>query len=129
MKPAAHILLVEDDDLDAFIAIHMLSNACKDCKITRFTNGQEAVNFLKSKDLLTPIVIVLDLNMPLMNGLQFLEEISQSNKLKKLTITVLSSSSNPSDIAFCEDFGVSKFYIKPLTEKSSIEIIDLAKVA
>lgn len=129
MEPDLHILLVEDDDIDAFIANNMLSSYCKNCRITRFENGQEAIDYLKDENLTTQMVIVLDINMPLMNGMEFITEINKSEKLKKLTITILSSSSNPSDISFFKNFGIDNFYIKPLTEISCNEIIELAKVA
>jgi len=125
MVPLINIMLVEDNDMDAFIASHMLSMVSTDCQITRFSNGQNAIDFLKNEEVLIPWVIVLDLNMPIMSGLEFLEEINQFSELKKLIVTVLSSSSSRSDIALCADYGVIKYYIKPLTEKSSNEIINL----
>ena len=129
MKQNIHILLVEDNDLDAYIANHMLLSVCDDCQITRFSNGVQAVEYLKKESSVNSIVIVLDLNMPLMNGLEFLEEINRNENLKKLKVTVLTSSTNPSDMAFCEDFGVCKYFVKPLTEETSNEIIGLVKVA
>lgn len=128
MRSPSKIMLVEDNDLDAFIASQMLSMASNDCQIKRFSNGQAAIDFLKNEIILIPWLIVLDINMPIMNGIEFLEEIKQSEELQELTVTVLSSSNNPVDMALCKDYGVSKYYMKPLTEKSSNEIIDLSTV-
>ena len=128
MRSPPKIMLIEDNDLDAFIAGQMLSMASSDCQIKRFSNGQAAIDFLKNENILIPWLIVLDINMPIMNGIEFLEEIKQSEELQKLIVTVLSSSKNPVDMALCKDFGVSKYYVKPLTEKSSNEIIDLSIV-
>ena len=128
MRSPPKIMLIEDNDLDAFIADKMLSMASSDCQIKRFSNGQEAIDFLKNENIFIPWLIVLDINMPIMNGIEFLEEIKQSEELQKLTVTVLSSSNNSVDMTLCKDFGVSKYYVKPLTEKSSNEIIDLSIV-
>lgn len=126
VKPTINILLVEDNDLDAFVASQMLSIVSNNCQIKRFSNGIAAIDYLKNQNNLIQWLIVLDINMPTMNGIEFLEKISQSEELKKLTVTILSSSENPVDIALCKDYGVHKYYMKPLTVQSSNEIIDLA---
>lgn len=123
------IILVEDNDIDAFVAQHMLSTYCKDCTITRFVNGKEAVEYLMEEDLTTPFVILLDINMPIMDGLEFMQEIEKIGFREKLNITVLTSSTNDQDIATFKNFGVDNYYIKPLTMESSREILDFARTA
>jgi len=129
MANGIKILLVEDDDLDAYIAEHMLRNANKSCDIQRSPNGVKAIEYLLDETSVPPSAIILDLNMPLMNGIEFLEAVRREKKLKDLTITVLTSSMNPNDQKFCEEYGVKKYYTKPLDEVTSKEIINLASLA
>jgi CheY-like chemotaxis protein len=124
------IVLIEDDDTDAFIAQHMLSTTCtEDCLITRFPNGKEAVDHLKNEDFSSPFVIILDINMPIMDGLEFMQEIRLNTFFQNIKITVLTSSSEVKDIVFFQNFGVNKYYTKPLTKQSSLDILDYARTA
>jgi len=106
------LLLIDDDpdDLEILItAIHEIDRSAV-CHTAR--DGNEGLDKLKDEQL-TPTLIFLDLNMPGMNGIQFLQEIKGSDTLKNIRIVVFSTSSNPSDIKATEGLGIYKYITKP----------------
>lgn len=123
------ILLVEDDDIDAFIVDTMLTKFCANCDIKRVKNGAEAADYLKSNDNRPPSIVLLDLIMPHMDGIEFLTELEKAGKLKQVPVVVLSSSSSFCDRQECEGKGVKKYFVKPLTQSISKEILQMAFVA
>ncbi|ELR69254.1 response regulator [Fulvivirga imtechensis AK7] len=129
MKDTPLILLVEDDDIDAFIVHTMLLKFCGNCNIIRLKNGAEATDYFKNNTNQRPSIVLLDLIMPRMDGKEFLSEMQKDGELSKLPIVILSSSSSFCDMQECEDKGVLKYFVKPLTPDISKEIIHLASVA
>ena len=89
-------LLVEDDKITALSIYKILNNEFNSIDIIQTENGQEALNYLKncSKNEL-PHFIMLDLNMPIMNGVEFLSFIMQDNRFSNLPVVVHTTSSNP----------------------------------
>lgn len=106
------LLLIDDDldDLEILItAIHEIDGSTV-CHTAR--DGSEGLAKLREEQLM-PTLIFLDLNMPGMNGMQFLQEIKGNDLLKDIRIVVFSTSSNPSDIKATEGFGIYKYITKP----------------
>ena len=117
------ILLVDDSQPFNFLSKTVLKQNKVNCTVVEVLNGQIALDYLtENQDW--PEVILLDINMPVMDGFQFLEAYQKLNKQGKETkIFVLSSSSREEDrekSLSCE--GVEDFFDKPLTE-SHIRII------
>lgn len=116
-----HILIIDDDEINNFIAAKLIDKIPPKAKVSTCINGKEGINFVKSKldnQAEFPDIIFLDINMPIMNGWEFLEEYEQlkSNINKKVTINMLSSSVYNDDIIKAETFTtVNKFISKPLT--------------
>lgn len=110
--------IIDDDPIFIFGAKRMmeLSNFCNSFMI--FKNGQEAINNLKSimlsgEDI--PEVILLDINMPIMDGWEFLDEFTQIESHKLITIYIVSSSIDPIDLKRAKRYeNVSNFIIKPI---------------
>lgn len=116
-----HILIIDDDEINNFIAAKLIDKIPPKAKVSTCINGQDGINFVKNK-LATqeefPDIIFLDINMPIMNGWEFLEEFEQlKNQInKKVVINMLSSSVYNDDITKAETFTtVNKFISKPLT--------------
>jgi len=105
MQSSKPILLVEDDDVD----VMTVQRAFKDLKITNqlvnTANGEEALEYLKDESNKKPCVILLDLNMPKMNGIEFLKIVKADEALKKIPVVVLTTSSQQQDIV--ESFKLS----------------------
>lgn len=117
------ILLVDDDNINNFINERLLKKLHIANKIQVAVNGEEALDIIKdycSKNgNCCPEMILLDINMPVMNGFEFIESFQ---KLKfhnkdKVCITVLTSSSNSKDIAKIKSLGNFPYINKPLTEQ------------
>ena len=116
-----HILIIDDDEINNFIAAKLIDKIPPKAKVSTCVNGQEGINFVKNKlnnQEEFPDIIFLDINMPLMNGWEFLEEYEhiKNDIKKKVTINMLSSSVYNDDISKAETYAtVNKFISKPLT--------------
>lgn len=119
----SHILLVEDDKID----IMTIERAIKDLNILNplsvVNNGQEAIDFLKNEKNPRPAIILLDINMPVMNGIEFLKIIRSDDHLKILPVVVLTTSKEEQDKVNSFKLGVAGYMIKPVDYKQFVEVI------
>jgi CheY-like chemotaxis protein len=106
------IFLVDDDVDDLEIFCDALEGIELDVICFTATNGQEALQKLTSGEV-NPDIIFLDLNMPLMNGKEFLKEIKLKPVLNKIPVVILSTSSDPESIIETKRLGASHFLTKP----------------
>lgn len=129
MRPINLVALVDDDEIVNFIGKKVIENTNLVNRIKVFLNGEEAINFLKAnfkKPDLLPEIIFLDLNMPIMDGFEFLEEyIKLEPRLgRKINIYIVSSSVSPTDMARINGISeVSDYIIKPITKVKFEEIV------
>ena len=127
MKKISCILLVDDDEPTNFI--HQMAIEEADCcsTLNTVTNGLEALDYFKDSDNTTPEVVFLDINMPRMNGWQFLDEYKKLDEEKKarIVIVMLTTSLNPADLKRAKEIKeISDFRNKPLTVGMLEEIIE-----
>lgn len=112
MKNSKPILLAEDDSVDVMI----VERAFKDLKIKNqlacTANGEEALEYLKNDANKKPCIILLDLNMPKMNGIEFLKIVKADEVLKKIPVIVLTTSSQQQDIVESFKLGVAGYIVK-----------------
>jgi CheY-like chemotaxis protein len=106
------LFLVDDDMDDHEIFKSALAKVDKDLELLSATNGYDALNMLSTVNTL-PDYIFVDLNMPRMDGLQFLKEIKKTDKLKDIPVIIYTTSSNPADIAKTKELGAISFITKP----------------
>jgi CheY-like chemotaxis protein len=110
-----NILLVEDDEVD----IMNVQRAFRKNKINNplfiAHNGLEALEMLRSGNIPKPHVILLDINMPKMNGLEFLQELRSDENLKRISIFVMTTSNEESDIINAYNLNVAGYILKPLS--------------
>ena len=96
-----HILLVEDDDIDAENVMRAFKRQKTAKSLTRVANGIEALNVLRGEGgyarLPRPYIILLDINMPRMNGIEFLAAIRQDEELQRSIVFVITTSSQDED--------------------------------
>jgi CheY-like chemotaxis protein len=109
------ILLIEDDELDIISVERSLKKLASNYELHTAYNGIEALQKLKGSPPLQPDVILLDINMPKMNGLEFLHALRADEKLKNLRVFIMTTSSESSDRNAAEDLGIAGFIIKPLS--------------
>lgn len=107
-----HIIIAEDDIDDSEIIEQSFSKHPSFIKISLVKNGKELLEFLKTNSQ-KPDVILTDINMPIINGIEALAEISSDSELNKITAFAYSTSINPIYESKCLQYGVKAFLIKP----------------
>ena len=106
------ILLVEDDELDVISVQRSLKKLDLDYTLHTAYNGKEALSILSANDYsVLPDVILLDLNMPKMNGIEFLQQIRSNEKLKDIQVFVMTTSADSSERSAAESLGISGYII------------------
>jgi two-component system response regulator len=114
------ILLAEDSPADAEMAVDALKEARLANPIVHVEDGVEAMDYLLRRGAFAhreeglPAVLLLDIKMPRMDGLEVLREIRTSEELKRLPVVILSSSREESDLARSWDLGVNAYVVKPV---------------
>ncbi|HZL27359.1 MAG TPA: response regulator [Acidobacteriaceae bacterium] len=108
------ILLVEDDPDHELLTIRALkkSNIANDIRVAR--DGEEAINMLLSEDGLRPQVVLLDLKLPKVDGLEVLRRIRENEATRMLPIVVLTSSDEERDVVRSYQLGVNSYIRKPV---------------
>jgi len=86
-------------------------------------NGEEAMKYLTSPDTEKPFVILLDLNMPKMNGIEFLKVIKAHPELKTIPVIVLTTSKERRDVLDSFELGASGYMVKPVDYSKFVEIL------
>jgi CheY-like chemotaxis protein len=119
MNPAT-VLFIDDDADDRFMLQHAYKKAGLPTPAKFLESAKAAVDFLTlqaeaglSRVSFESIVIFLDLNMPVMNGFEFLEWIRQQPTLRAIPVLILSTSENPTDIKKAYHLGANAYLVKP----------------
>ncbi|MEH6679879.1 MAG: response regulator [Sediminicola sp.] len=115
-----HILIAEDDDDDAMIIEDIFKGNTSFSMIDIVRNGQELLDYLQHTAI--PDIILTDINMPIMNGIEALKSIFGSNDLRKIPCFVYSTSINPLYESKCKKLGVKGYLVKPLSLEAFQEI-------
>lgn len=119
MKSLNSILIVEDDDVTRFLMMRVIKKVVQQQPILTASNGQEALGVLNQvcATEVCPKLILLDINMPVMDGFEFLSALQESPLASlPLKIVMLTSSANPLDVARANSYQVNGYLQKPLTE-------------
>lgn len=120
MSPLRTILIAEDSPADAEMAIDALRDARLANPIVHVEDGVETLDFLMRRGAYAnreeglPAVLLLDIKMPRMDGLEVLQRIRAEDELKRLPVVILSSSREESDLARSWDLGVNAYVVKPV---------------
>lgn len=123
------VLLVDDDEVDYMNVKRAFKKNKLEHSLDYQPNGLDAITYLKSVEKTSdlPQVILLDINMPKMNGHEFLEQLRGEDKLKHIVVYVLTTSSQNSDIDKAYQQQVSGYLVKPLDFdefKSTVKKLD-----
>ncbi len=114
MKPHEHILLIEDDDVDIMTVRRSLKELCVSNPLDQVSDGEQGLAFLRNPANARPGLILLDLNMPRMNGVEFLVELRADAALKSIPVVVLTTSREETDRISAFSQSVSGYMIKPV---------------
>ena len=122
MNKALNILLIEDDEIEVMKFNRVLSGLKCNHKIIEANNGEEAIEILKVKEVV-PDIIVLDLNMPKINGIEFLGVLKADDYLKYIPAIILTTSNNHKDVLECYRIGIAGYVLKPLKYEDYVDRI------
>jgi two-component system response regulator len=127
MKTQIEILLVEDNPQDAELAIRALRKCLPVSHLTHVCDGREALDFLLGTAavaaLKPPKVVLLDLKLPKVGGLEVLREIRANERTKLLPVVVLTSSREDCDVAEAYRLGANSFIVKPVDFENFLEVV------
>jgi CheY-like chemotaxis protein len=123
MKGTETVLLVEDDHVDVL----SVKRAFKELKITNplqvVGNGEAGLEWLRNEHNPKPCLILLDLNMPRMNGLEFLKIKKSDETLRRIPVIVLTSSKGEQELLETFDHGVAGYMVKPANYLQLVEVM------
>ena len=129
-----HCIIVADDDTDdQFMLKEAFSSLNFDREICTVENGEELLDYLnkmgKYNNAILPVpkLILLDLNIPKIDGRQCLRMIKESKEFCKIPIIIFSTSNNPEDISQSYELGANSYIIKPYSYNELVEIVDVIK--
>lgn len=114
MHSHEHILLVEDDDVDVMTVRRSLLELGAPNPLDMVCDGEHALAFLRDPSKVRPGLILLDLNMPRMNGLEFLAELRSDVALRSIPVVVLTTSQLESDRIGSFQHAVAGYMVKPV---------------
>jgi two-component system response regulator len=125
------VLLAEDNPGDAELAIRALKKGKMINNIIHVEDGLQVLKFLfgegayDGRDINNkPKVILLDLKMPKLNGMEVLQKIKSDERTKKIPVVVLTSSKEDPDIATCYDLGASSYIVKPVEFEEFVKVVN-----
>lgn len=134
LKSKVNILIAEDDDDDYLLIQEALTDAHVINPHFRVTNGEELILFLKRqppyekyKNTPLPAIILLDLNMPKVDGRQALEQIRKDPSLRRLPVVILTTSKSQEDIISSYEIGANCYIRKPIDFSELIQVIKAFK--
>ena len=107
------LLLIEDDEIERMKFNRVCQKNNISCIVNEAMNGEKALEFLHETQEL-PHLILVDLNMPKMNGIEFLKILKNNDRLKYIPTMVVSSSDNHEDVKKSYENGATGYLIKPL---------------
>ena len=120
MKEEVIVLIVEDDDGHARLIEKNLRRASITNEMLRFADGQQVLDFLfrrgegRKREQLTPYLLLLDIHIPRLDGLEVLRQIKQDEELRKVPVIMLTTTDDPREIEACHSLGCSHYIVKPV---------------
>jgi CheY-like chemotaxis protein len=121
MRSLKPILLLEDDTVDAMTVKRSMNDLKVANTLVRVVNGEEAIKYLQDSANAKPCVILLDLNMPKMNGVEFLKIIKAEHLLRGIPVVVLTTSRADQDKFDCFNNSVAGYIVKPVDYQGFVE--------
>jgi CheY-like chemotaxis protein len=117
------ILLVEDDHVDILTIRRALKEIAVVNPIVVRENGEDALAYLRDPASARPCIILLDLNMPIMNGLEFLQQAKHDEQLRTIPVIVLTTSEEQHDKINSFNLGVAGYMAKPVDYRRFVDMM------
>jgi len=112
--PEVTILLVEDDPGHARLIEKNLRRANLTNEIVHVTDGQQAVDYLFSNGRPPSLLVLLDLNLPVLDGYQVLERMKNDERTKRIPVIILTTTDDTREVARCYELGCNVYVTKPV---------------
>lgn len=123
MKTDKPLLLVEDDEVDVLTVRRALRDLNVENDLLVASNGEEALDVLRQSGDSKPALILLDLNMPRMNGLEFLRQARKESLVQGVPVVVLTTSRQDQDILEGFELAVAGYMVKPVDYRKFLEVM------
>ncbi len=129
METIKRILLVEDDPGDVELTLNALSEYSLANEIVVARDGVEALDYLYLREKFSsrakgnPVVILLDLKMPRMDGIQVLKRLKSDERMRLIPVVILTSSREDRDLGECYSLGISAYVVKPVRFTEFVEAV------
>ena len=123
MNSEQPLLLVEDDEIDVLTFKRSLKEIHLANHLYVASDGEEALSILREPAYARPCLILLDLNMPRMTGLEFLRMVKQDEHLKRIPVIILTTSNDERDKIESFKLGVAGYMVKPVDYHQFVEVI------
>jgi CheY-like chemotaxis protein len=117
------ILLVEDDQVDAMTVTRAFKEIRVTNPIVHRENGEDALNYLEDDSDEKPCIILLDLNMPIMNGIEFLQAVKNDERFRNIPVVVLTTSDEQQDKVNSFNLSVAGYVSKPVDYRQFVEVM------
>lgn len=125
MEKLVNILLVEDDEVDVMNVKRAFKKGNVSNPLFVANNGIEALDLLENNKMANPRIILLDLNMPKMGGIEFLEVLRKKEEFKNISVFVMTTSNEESDKIDAYNLNVAGYILKPLSMDRFIEAVSI----
>ena len=122
-----NILLIEDDEVDVMNVKRAFSKNNIKNELFVAGNGVEALDMLRTSIVPLPRIIILDINMPKMNGIEFLKILREDDNLKNISVFVMTTSNEDSDKINAYNLNVAGYILKPLSFEKFITSVATLK--
>lgn len=126
LKKPFKVVIIEDDEGHAEITEFYIREACENMSVVHLHNGNDAMKYIakiKSDSSLEPVLIILDLKMPMFDGHQVLQKIKRSPSLMHIPVIIFTTSNAQTDIEEAFNNHANSYIVKPIEESGFKDII------
>ena len=123
MRTARPLLLVEDDEIDQMTVQRALRDIHVTNRLDLAGDGEQALAHLRAPACERPGLILLDINMPRMNGIELLRELKRDTELRRIPVVVLTTSDEDQDRLDSFDLGVAGYMRKPVDYRQFVDVV------
>ena len=123
------ILMAEDDEGHAYLVQQNLQEAGVSNRIVHVWNGQEALDYIRAHGAYAgrkpsgPLLLLLDINMPIVDGVEVLRQLKDDPETARIPIIMLTTTDNPQEVKRCYELGCSSYVTKPVEYDKFVEAI------
>ncbi|MFO7980993.1 MAG: response regulator [Candidatus Aminicenantes bacterium] len=129
MKQGVKIVIAEDDEGHATLIKKNLKRAGLRNEFIHLKDGQETLDYLfqhhkkKNRENRVPVLLLLDLKMPKVDGVEVLRQVKEDPELRKIPVTIITTTDDPREVEKCHELGCSSYITKPIDYNKFVKAI------